>query len=1072
MTLTLFGLKFKAGWLFAGILLAPLLGQMALQIGALILVRSTVLLLLGLAVVHLLRYRPPALRALVLRATLGAVVLSTLFSLLLLGRIEAVWHVSIPSAMPTQTAFLQRVNAKKDQILGNAHKEAVAQMEAKAAPAKMPPGDRVKAAPLASIRSSQPLSKPRQAAPDARPAASLGWLYVAMVAAWLSGTILLLLWLAACHVYACVMCRQSIPLREGAVFELLQRCAPHGARAPRLMMSRRVRGPFLAGAWRPTIFLPATHAQDFDDAALRAILLHELAHWARRDLWWNWLARLACAVLWPQPLLWLLCRRLEQVNEEVCDEAVIAGGCSPRQYAGLLLDLAERLSLRPAERAVGAGVVPFRSSLGRRVQQILNASQRGTARLSRGLRAAVGALTFGAVAASLVLVASQAATGPLEVLRPQLVWQAKYAGGVETVAFSPDGTLLAAACWDHKVRLHDVASGKLKRVLTGHKDRVLAVAIAPDGASLASGGRDGIIKLWNVAGGRLQRTFDGDEGWINVLTFSPDGKWLVSGSRNVRFWNAATGKLTRILPLKQNSVRTLTFSPDGATLSVGTVFRTVYLWDVRSGSLLHKLEKPKVEQREFYGHATQVNGAVFTPDGQSLITGCWDGKGRRWDTRNGDMKQMFTLAPPDAGLTSLALSPGGAILAGGSDEVKLWDAQTLKLRATLPGYKNWVRSLVFSPDGSLLASGAWENNAVKVWRLRPAPVPGTASISGRVVYEDGRPAAGIEVVAAMHDEAETRLRYGFYVKGKFLKPGGVSGKTHDKTVTDGDGRYDLSGLSTGPFSVIANTMPLKASQYQEPPAWVAGAANVLLKKSATVPVNDLILTRGAILQGRVIDAASGRALPGIHVGCHGPHRPLSGGWIDYSITDAAGFWKLRVPPGRSFLYTAGPVTSRPFHIHWEDSPVYKKDLEVIEAGGRVYARSDWVEVRIDGGAPRYLRFSGMRMQQVDTRRGQTHEVLFRFKQLTLSSLRHSTRPGGPTVEIPAQPPLWAFPTPLRAFPKAKAASQFNTALEAQIAALEVKHLEMLTAFRPQSPEVRALEQSLSKSRRRLNQQRR
>lgn len=241
----------------------------------------------------------------------------------------------------------------------------------------------------------------------------VGFLYSALAAAWGVGTALLLLWLGVCHWHLSRLRREARPVTSGPAAETLSALTP---RPPRLLCHPSVQSPFLAGLRHPAIFLPAAYEAEFDPTTLRAILAHELAHLARRDNAWTLAARLLCALLWPQPLLWLLCRRLEQTSEEACDQAVLAQDCPPRAYADCLLTLAERHPLPRRERTLGAGVAPFRSSLGQRIGRILDKGTHTMSTVSTRLRLTVAALAVAAVLGAAFLVSSAPAQSPGQAL--------------------------------------------------------------------------------------------------------------------------------------------------------------------------------------------------------------------------------------------------------------------------------------------------------------------------------------------------------------------------------------------------------------------------------------------------------------------------------------------------------------------------------------------------------------------------------------------------------------------------------------------------------------------------------
>ena len=189
-----------------------------------------------------------------------------------------------------------------------------------------------------------------------------------------------------------------------------------------------------------------------------------------------------------------------------------------------------------------------------------------------------------------------------------------------TLAFSPDGRILAGGSRDGMIRLWDADTGQLLSVFVGHLHGVNSVVYSPDGATLASAGRDGTVRLWDAGTGQLMATL---EGYGAPLAFSPDGRILASESRDgtIRLWDADTGQPLSALVGHRFGADSVSFSPDGSILAGGSEDRSIRLWDVPTGQL-------KAVLRE---HTGLVHLVVFSPDGTTLA-GASGSSVLLWDT--------------------------------------------------------------------------------------------------------------------------------------------------------------------------------------------------------------------------------------------------------------------------------------------------------------------------------------------------------------------------------------------------------------------------------------------------------
>ena len=162
-------------------------------------------------------------------------------------------------------------------------------------------------------------------------------------------------------------------------------------------------------------------------------------------------------------------------------------------------------------------------------------------------------------------------------------------GSIESVAFSPDGHWLATASLEGSVMVWDLASaeggdGSADSVKPIYQfdigDDIHGVAFSPDGKLLAAGCYDQTVTLWNMSTGQKVRTMNGNANYVHAVAFSPNGRWLISATHDnaVQIWEVSTGKLVRTLAAHKGAVFSVAFSPNGRYFASAGEDNTIKLW--------------------------------------------------------------------------------------------------------------------------------------------------------------------------------------------------------------------------------------------------------------------------------------------------------------------------------------------------------------------------------------------------------------------------------------------------------------------------------------------------------------
>ena len=281
--------------------------------------------------------------------------------------------------------------------------------------------------------------------------------------------------------------------------------------------------------------------------------------------------------------------------------------------------------------------------------------------------------------------------------------------GSRSIAFSPDGQILAAGLSDGSVHLWDVNSGEeIGQPRLGHSARVFAVAFSPDGGILASGGHDDTLLLWDVETGELlYEPFTEHSDSILSLVFDPGGNMLASSSmdHDIILWELGRGSLPK---LHSDSIISLAFNPDSTLLASSANDNSIRFWDIQS-------RQP--HGQPITGLDSSQSNLAFSPDGDFLATFC-DGI-CLWDVHSSSLLMKWN-ANSELYPSQLAFNPQGEMLAtgDGGGNIRLWNtADGSQIGQTMPAFEGEVFALGFSGDGNTLFAANAFNSRMLTWDL-------------------------------------------------------------------------------------------------------------------------------------------------------------------------------------------------------------------------------------------------------------------------------------------------------------------------------------------------------------------
>lgn len=283
----------------------------------------------------------------------------------------------------------------------------------------------------------------------------------------------------------------------------------------------------------------------------------------------------------------------------------------------------------------------------------------------------------------------------------------KHRAEVESLAFSPDGTMLASTSRDGTIKLWDTHSGDL--IHEFKKTGAWSIAFSRMGDKLAAGYESGMVEIWQARKWADSKLFKAHSDTVMSLAFSPNDERIATASsdKTVKLWNPHTTILAKTITAHSEDVSSIVFSPKGGYLASASFDKTIRLW--KKNEWLHSMQSGG---HILEGHQGEIYSLSFSRDGKWLASASLDKTIRLWDTSTGQQEDL--LEGHEDGVTSVAFSPKGRLLASASSDktVKLWNIALHEPAKTYTDHAATVHSVAFSQNGQWLASASADKTVI------------------------------------------------------------------------------------------------------------------------------------------------------------------------------------------------------------------------------------------------------------------------------------------------------------------------------------------------------------------------